>query len=67
MKTLAYIDPGLGLLIWQTAVAAFVGLIFYLKKTRSWIFNLFRKVFRDKSKPGVPAAEAPQPGVETGR
>ena len=29
---LGYIDPGLGALIWQSIVAAFVGLFFYLKK-----------------------------------
>ena len=67
MRILAYIDPGLGLLIWQTTVAAFVGLIFYLKRTRSWIVNQFRKIFRIKPKvdPTIPAE--PQPDVETGR
>jgi len=42
---LAYIDPGLGALLWQAIVAGFVGLLFYLKKTRRWIVDLFRKMF----------------------
>ncbi len=63
----AYIDPGLGLLIWQTIVAAFVGLIFYLKRTRSWILNVFRKLFRSKTKPVDPIPEEQQTGVEPGR
>ena len=45
MKLLAYVDPGLGALIWQSAVAGVVGFLFYLKKTRRWIVNLFRQVF----------------------
>ena len=40
----AYIDPGLGALIWQSIVAALVGFLFYLKKTRQWIVNSFRKI-----------------------
>jgi hypothetical protein len=31
---LAYVDPGLGALLWQTSIAAFVGFLFCLKKTR---------------------------------
>jgi hypothetical protein len=42
---LAYIDPGLGALLWQTIVAAFVGLLFYLKKTRQWIVDSVLKLF----------------------
>lgn len=41
---LAYIDPGLGALIWQAIVAGVVGFLFYLKKTRQWIAALFRKM-----------------------
>jgi len=43
MTILAYVDPGLGTLIWQTIVAAFVGLFFYLRKTRQWIVKVCRK------------------------
>ncbi len=62
MIVLAYIDPGLGALIWQTMVAAFVGLLFYLKKTRHWIAGVLRKVFRRAQKspdvvPRAPVAE----------
>jgi hypothetical protein len=45
MKIFGYIDPGLGALIWQSIVAAFVGFLFYLKKTRRWIVGVFRKIF----------------------
>lgn len=46
MIVLAYIDPGLGALIWQTMAAAFVGFLFYLKKTRRWIVSTILKIFR---------------------
>ncbi len=42
---LAYIDPGLGALLWQTIVAAFVGFLFYLKQTRRWIVDSVLKLF----------------------
>ena len=42
---LAYVDPGSGLLLWQAAVAAIVGLVFYLKKTRDWLFKPAHKMF----------------------
>lgn len=42
---LAYIDPGSGLLLWQGIVAAFVGLLFYLRQTRKWIVRQFQRVF----------------------
>jgi hypothetical protein len=44
MNFFAYIDPGLGALIWQSSVAAVVGFLFYLKKTRRWIVSTFRKM-----------------------
>ena len=50
MKLFAYIDPGTGALIWQMIVSAFVGLLFYLKKTRDWIIGLFLNVFRRNPK-----------------
>ena len=54
MIVLAYIDPGLGALIWQTIVAAFVGFLFYLKKTRHWIAGVFCRVFgRAQNPPNV--------------
>jgi hypothetical protein len=46
MTTLAYIDPGLGALAWQTLAALFVGLVFYLKKTREWLAKAFKKLLR---------------------
>lgn len=46
MSLLAYIDPGTGLLIWQSIVAAFIGAVFYFKKTRDWLFARCRRLFR---------------------
>ena len=43
---LAYIDPGMGALAWQTIISAVVGLFFYLKKTRLWFVGIFQKLFR---------------------
>jgi hypothetical protein len=48
MIFVAYIDPGFGLLAWQALVAACVGTLFYLKKTRTWLVGLFVKCFRVK-------------------
>ena len=50
----AYIDPGIVALLWQTVMAVFVGFLFYLKKTRRWIVGMFRKMFgRGPKPPGV--------------
>jgi hypothetical protein len=46
MHILAYIDPGVGALIWQSIIGVFVGLFFYLRKTRQWLGRLMGKVFR---------------------
>ena len=48
---LAYIDPGMGALVWQIVVAAVVGAMFYLKRTRDFIFGLFRKRPRSTDQP----------------
>ena len=56
---LAYIDPGLGVLLWQTIIAAFVGFLFYLKKTRRWIVGGFLKMFGRSQKPSDPVAKIP--------
>ena len=62
MITFAYIDPGLGLLAWQAAVAFFVGLLFYLRKTRTWIVESFRKILRfgKRSEPSPAPLSAPR-------
>ena len=60
----AYVDPGLGALIWQTVVSALVGLLFYFRKTRKAIVGLFRKMFgRGEKSPAATtvAAGAPPP------
>ena len=62
---IAYIDPGSGALLWQTIVAAFVGFLFYLKKTRRWIVaDVFRKMFGRGQKPPDAGIEIPPPKVE---
>lgn len=56
-----YIDPGLGALIWQSIVAAVVGFLFYLQKTRQWIVRVIRKTFgRWRKSPTVAATVAPE-------
>jgi hypothetical protein len=62
---LAYIDPGIGTLLWQTIIAAFVGFLFYLKKTRRWIVRLFRKMFGRGQKPPDISIEISPPKVES--
>lgn len=61
MRILAYVDPGLGLLAWQAVVAAFLGALFYIKKTRDFLIRRFQKLFRpaERSKPVVTAASSP--------
>ena len=65
---IAYIDPGLGALLWQMMVAAFVGFLFYLKQTRRWIVGViagaFRKTFGRGQKPPVASIEIPPPEAE---
>ncbi len=56
---LAYIDPGLGSLLWQGIISAFIGFLFYLKKTRRMRVNFFRTTFRSPPRDGGPAAPAP--------
>ena len=61
---IAYIDPGLGALLWQTIIAAFVGFLFYLKKTRRWTVGVFRKMFGCGQKPPAVSIEIHSPKVE---
>jgi hypothetical protein len=51
MHVLAYIDPGLGALIWQSIIGVFIGLLFYLRRTRKWLGRLMGRVFRTGQKP----------------
>ncbi len=57
----AYIDPGLGLLAWQALAAAFVGTLFYLKKTRTWLVAVIAKPFRAKKPPEETATKTTAP------
>jgi len=56
---LAYIDPGLGALLWQATVAGVVGFLFYLRKTRRWIVDVCLKMSGRRQSapplsPGIP-------------
>jgi hypothetical protein len=53
----AYIDPGLGQLIWLSIVSAFVGFVFYVKKVRAWAVGVWQKIFRRDTKSMDTAAE----------
>jgi len=44
----AYIDPGTGMMIWQTVAAAVLGVAFYFRKVFSW-FRPQKK--KDKDSP----------------
>ena len=41
-----YIDPGSGQLLWQVLIAAGVGLLFYIKKSRDFLAGLARRLFK---------------------
>ncbi len=60
MHILAYIDPGLGALIWQSIIGIFVGLLFYMRRTRKWIGRLLRKVFGTGQKPNDSTPDPPE-------
>ncbi len=66
MSMFSYVDPGLGLLAWQTLVAAAVGVLFYARKTRNWVFRLVQKPFRALKQPERDVDPQP-PGTPTGR
>jgi len=43
---LAYVDPGLGALVWQIILSACVGMFFYVQKSRRWIVGCVFKLLR---------------------
>lgn len=49
-KTLAYLDPGIGAMIFQVLIAGFVGLLFAVKLFWRNIKGFFVTVFGDKDK-----------------
>ncbi len=53
-----YVDPGVGLLAWQAIVAAALGVLFYLRKTRAFLINLFLRLTRRGKAPEPLAAKA---------
>jgi hypothetical protein len=67
MCILGYVDPGLGLLAWQVIVSTFLGVLFYVKKTRDWIFKIvllpFRPFQRRANPPTPPSPAASDPAT----
>jgi len=63
----AYIDPGMGLLAWQALVAACLGTLSYLKKTRIWLVGLFLRLFHAGKPPKGGAPEVPAPPSNPGQ
>lgn len=61
---IAYIDPGLGALLWQTILAALVGFLFYVKKIRRWIVGVIWRMFERGQKPPGIGIEIHPPEVE---
>ena len=59
MIIFGYVDPGLGLLLWQAVISAFVGVVFYLRKTRNWILKPFKKLLRRRKDPVAPPLPPP--------
>jgi hypothetical protein len=48
----AYIDPGYGSLLWQLAVAGFVGVAFYYRHLIATLRTWFKTIFKDENKNG---------------
>jgi len=67
MMIIAYVDPGMGLLAWQAVVAAFVGTLFYVKKTRTWLVELCQRPFRASKRPAGAATRFAAPRDDAGR
>jgi hypothetical protein len=61
MIVFAYVDPGLGLLLWQAVVSVFLGLLFYVKKTRNLMLKPFQKLLRPEKSPVVAPIKVPEP------
>jgi hypothetical protein len=60
MKALfSYVDPGMGLLLWQALVAAVVGLVFYVKKAREKVLAVLRRLFRAGNAPRAGRVKVP--------
>jgi hypothetical protein len=59
MHIFGYIDPGIGALIWQSIIGIFVGVLFYLRKTRRWIGQFIGKIFPGGQKPTNSAVNLP--------
>jgi hypothetical protein len=45
----AYVDPGVGTMLWQLAAAALLGSLFYARRAVSWIRARFARAERDRN------------------
>ncbi len=66
MHVFAYIDPGAGALVWQSIIAAFVGAMFYVRRTRKVIAAFIKKIFGNgqSEKPEEPSAQILQRTID---
>jgi hypothetical protein len=58
MIVFAYVDPGLGLLLWQAILSAFLGAVFCVKKTRNFLLEPFQKILRPAKRQILPPSAA---------
>ena len=65
MTFFGYVDPGLGLLLWQAIVSAFLGVLFYIKKTRTLLLSPFQKILRPRKRPVIQPIKVQEPASET--
>ncbi len=49
--SLAYVDPGLGAMLVQLAMAGFFGLLFYLRSVRQSVGRLYHRLFGHPTEP----------------
>jgi hypothetical protein len=49
-KASAYVDPGSGAMLWQAFAALLLGLMFYIRRIRTWFGRLFNSTVRSESK-----------------
>ena len=49
MEFIGYVDPGSGQLVWQVVLAAGIGLLFYLNKTREFMVKVVRRLWKSDS------------------
>jgi hypothetical protein len=59
MHFFAYIDPGVGPVIWQSIIGVCVGMLFFLKKVRQCLERMICKALGIRPKPQNPPVNLP--------